>query len=170
MSVFDIVTLAIAGVFVIIGFLKGFLKLVLKFGVAVLAVVTARLFGSGLGRMLFPNLIKSSSSIGARFSTSSLENINASIATVLGTLIVFAVVFIVFKLIAGIVSKAVSNGFKSKLTDKILGMVLGLALAAGIVYAFAFAVDIVAIVISFIHPSTDIYELINDTVIFKYFF
>ncbi len=43
-------------------------------------------------------------------------------------------------------------------------------IAAGVVYMMAFAIDVIAVAVSFIAPSADIYEAVNSSVIFKYFF
>ena len=170
MTGFDIAVLVIAGIFVIIGIWKGFLRTVLKFGASILAIFLARLFGTTVGNTLFPQIIKGDSALGSRLSSGTLDNINASIAGTIGTAILFVVLFILFRLIASIVSKAVLKALNSGPLDRILGALLGLVLAAGVVYALALAVDIVAVVITFIDPSNEIYDIVNSSLIFKYFF
>ena len=170
MTVFDIAVLVIAGIFVAIGLWKGFLKAVLGWGAWLLAALLSRMLGGWLGDMLLPELIKGDGAIGSRLSSDMLDNINRSIASTVGTVIIFVVLLIAFKLIAKVAVKAVINGFKAKWLDKLLGALLGLVLAAGAVYALAFVTDIIAVLLSLIAPSLDIYGAIDNSVIFKYFF
>lgn len=167
---FDIAVLVIAGVFVLIGIWKGFLKTVLSWGAWLLAALLSRMLGSWLGNMLLPELIKGDGALGEKIPAATLENINSSIASTVGTVILFIVLLIVFKLVAKLIAKAVVDGFKTKWLDKLLGAVLGLVLAVGAVYALAFVVDIVAVLISFVAPSVDVYGAIDSSVLFKYFF
>ena len=169
-SIFDLITLIIAGIFVIIGIWKGFLKTVFKFGAAFLAVILAKFLGDPFGRLLFPELLKSDSAIGSKLSSATLEGINASLSSTLGTLILFVVLFIILRIIAGILAKLIVKGFNSKGLDRVLGGVLGLILAGGVIYVFALIVNIVALVMTFINPASDIYTVINNTVLFKLFF
>ena len=56
MSVFDMITLAIIGIFLIIGIWKGFLKLLLRFGAWILAAIIAKSFGGSLGKLLWQTI------------------------------------------------------------------------------------------------------------------
>ncbi len=161
----DIVTLAIAAVFVFIGIFKGFAKMVFRFGALALSVVLARIFGTLLGKALFPEIVKSSS-----IPAQTLENINASIAGVIGTVIVFIVVFIISRLLARFISKSLTKNCVVNLTDRILGGAAGLVFALGAIYLFAFCVNVYASTISLINTSSDIYDVIDSTLIFKYLF
>lgn len=166
----DIALLLMTVVFVTIGIWKGFLKLIIKLGAVVPAVVLSRAFGGFLGVTLFPSIIGKDSAIAKKVSYSALENINTSLAKVIGTLILFIVLFIIFKIILGVISNMVKKEFKVSLVDRLLGGVFGLVIALGAAYAVAFAVNIVAMVITLIDSANPIYASIEDTVIFKYFF
>lgn len=170
MAFFDIVTLIIAVVFVIIGFWKGFLKTILKFGATLLALILSRLFGTALGNMILPDFINGDSALGERLSPSTLDNVNSSIAATVGTLLIFVVLFVIFRLIASWVSKARVHRFKSRILDKILGAIFGLVLSFGAIYAFAVALELMAVLVTLIAPSIDIYSAVENTVIFRHFF
>ena len=169
-SILDIITIIITGLFVIIGIWKGFLKTVLKFGAAFFAVIIAKLFGGRVGLMILPEVIKSDSGIGSKLSEATLLNINTSIATIIGTALLFIVLFIILRIIAGIVAKAVVGGLKSKGLDRILGAVLGFVLSVGAMHVVALIVNFVAVIMTFINPSSDIYAVIDRTVFFRFFF
>ena len=165
MTVFDIAALLIAAVFVIIGFWRGFVKSSLRLAALLASFVLARLFGGAVGRMLVPELVKSD-----RLSEQTLQKINSSLASVIGTVLVFAVLLIVLRLIARLIAKITVKSFGGKAIDKLLGALLGLVFAVAAIYSLAFVVDLVAIALSLIAPSVDIYSLIENSVIFKYFF
>ena len=169
LGLLDIITLVIVGIFVIVGIWKGFLKTVFKLGATFFAVILAKFFGAPVGRMLLPEVIKSDSGLGSKLSSNTLANINSSISSIVGTLILFIVLFIILRIISGILAKAFVKGFRSKTLDRLLGAVLGLVLAAGVIYVFALVVELFALAITFIDPSSTFYSAIESTVIFKYF-
>ena len=168
--VFDIITLVIMCIFVVIGFWKGFLGSVLRFGATLSAIILAKMLGGTFGSMSMPELISENSELGSKLSSSALDNINSSLATTIGTILLFVILLMAFRIIASAVSKAVIGGLKSKTLDRVLGAILGLVLSVGVVYAFAFAINLVAMIMTLADPSADIYSVINRTVIFRYFF
>lgn len=170
MTGFDIAVLVIAGIFVIIGAWRGFLRTVLRIGASVAAVILSRLLGGALGIALFPELIGADSAIGQRLPSTALDNVNRSLAVTIGTLAVFILALIVLRLVVRAIAGIALKDFKSNAVDKLLGAVLGLLIALGAIYVLAFAIDVIAVVITFVAPSSDIYEIIEGSVIFKYFF
>lgn len=165
MTVFDIATLLIAVGFITVGIKRGFVGYSLKLCALILSVLLSRLFGVAIGRALFSNLI-----ISDRISADTLKNINLSVATILGTVLSFIIFRTVLGLLAKLVSRISVKSIKGKIADKLLGALLGVFFAAAAIYAIAFVVDIVAATVSLVFPNTDIYSMIERTVIFKYFF
>lgn len=170
MNGFDIAVLVITGIFVLIGVWKGFVRMALRLGSTVAAVILSRMFGGMLGELILPAIIGSDSAIGARLPSSALDNVNRSISVTVGTLLIFVVAFIVFRLISGVIARAVTGGIKRRTLDRVLGAIFGFVIALGAIYALAFIVDIIAMTVIFIDPSSDIYDIIGSTKIFKYFF
>ena len=99
MNVFDIITLAIFLISVVIGLWRGFLKTVIKLGAPVIAALGARFFGRPLGDLLLPELIKKRPS---SMSSGELERVNEAISSLVGTLIVFIALFVILRLLAGL--------------------------------------------------------------------
>lgn len=151
MTGFDIVILVMTLTFVGIGIWKGFARTLLRFGAAVVSLIVARLFGGMLGEALLPKG-------------------NEYLATLLGTFIVFATLYLILRIVIKILSKKINDGFKSRLIDKILGGCLGFLLAIGAVCTLAYAVDLVAALLLLFDSPWDIYDAVESSVIFRYFF
>lgn len=166
MNVFDIVTLAVFVVSVIICVWRGFLKTVLKLGAPVLAALGARLLGRSLGKLLLPDLIKKPPS---GMSVDSLSRVNETIASIVGTVIVFVVLFIVFRLLAGLIAKIVKKVTKTSVLDRVVGAVFGILIAFAIMIVLAEALEIVATIGTFIYSEISLFEMMEDSVLFKYF-
>lgn len=165
MTAVDIFALVITGAFVLVGLWRGFVKSSLRLCALIVSVIIARLFGGALGRALLPNIIKSDS-----ISSETLAKINGSISSVIGTLIVFIALYLLLTLLAKLISKITVKGFIGKLADKLLGALLGLFFGIAALYSLAFVFDIIAAVVSLAVPSADMYFVVEDSVIFKYFF
>ncbi len=161
----DIFALVIVGAFVLIGLWRGFVRSSLKLCALIASIIIARFFGAALGRALLPEIIKSNS-----ISSGTLEKINTSISSVIGTLAVFAVLYLLLSLLARLISKITVKGFAGKLTDKVLGALLGLFFGIAALYSLAFVFDIISAVVSLVAPSADMYSVVENSVIFKYFF
>lgn len=164
MNVFDIVTLAIIAVSVIVCTIKGFAKILLKIGAFILAVMLSRIFGEKLGLAVFPNLIKSDS-----ISASSLNKINNTLAQVLGTAVLFIVLFIILRIISMILSKVIKNAPVAGSLDRLLGAVVGVLMGVAVVYVFAVALNIYASIATYLNPDSEIFGTLADTYIIKYF-
>ncbi len=170
MTILDIVLLIITAVLVIVGFCRGFIKSILHLGATVLALIGARLIGGALGREFFPEIISRSSPIGSGMTSARLNDVNASLATILGALVVFLVLYFVLKLILRMISKRFDGNRDVGIINRLLGAALGFVMALGTIYAFACILDVVAIVLTLIGSDWDIYEAVDSSVIFKYFF
>ena len=166
----DISVLLIACIFIIVGICKGFSRLAIKLGAVVPAVVIARLFGGFLGTRLFPEIIHDDWKMAEKMSSDSLDNVNESLAKIIGTIVLFVVLFIVFKIILSVISKILKKNPNINLLDRIIGAVFGALMALGAIYTFAFAVNIIAMVVTFFDSGSSIYDVIDKTVVFKYFF
>ena len=170
MAWLDIATLGILGLFVLIGIWKGFLKTFLKLGATVIAVVVSRIFGEMLGKTLFPHLISGNTFLTKNISSSTIDEINSSFATIIGTAVIFIIMFVLLRIVAGFTSKIIKAKMKVGLIDRIFGALFGLVLAVGAIYAFAFVVNILATATAFFDHDAFIYSAVEETVIFKYFF
>ena len=166
MHILDIITLvAFLGAMVICVW-KGFLKIVLKLGALVFAAIIAKIFGKAVGDLWFSGLIKTS---GEGMTAELLEKLNASIAVVIGTVVAFVIFYIVLRIIFHFVAKLVKKMAGVSTLDRILGAVFGIAMALGFMFVFSEAVRIVATVATYIKPESAMFEIIENTVIFKYF-
>ena len=166
MNIFDIITLIVFLASVFICIWRGFLKTVIKLGAPVLAALGARFFGRSLGELILPELVKKSPS---GMSASTLELVNSTISSIVGTLIVFVVLFIVFKLLAGIFAKIIKKVTHSSLLDRVTGAIFGLLIGFAVMVALAEALEIVAMVGTFISSDIALFEMMEDSVLFKYF-
>ncbi len=163
----DVITAVIFAAAIVVCIWKGFLKILLNLGAFIIAAVIARMFGSSIGGLFFSDLINISSD---RFGFLALENINEAIATVIGTVLVFLIFYLVLRIIFAIVSKLVKRADGISAVDRILGAVFGVVMAFGITFVFCELVRITATVVTLIDPNSQIFNVIGDTVIFKYFF
>ena len=170
MTWFDVAVLGIAVLFTVIGFCTGFLRNVMRFGASVFAVIFANFFGGYIGRVLFPNLIKSDSAIAQRLPAPIVQSINETIAKTIGIAILFLILFVIFKIISGFISKLLKGIKLIGAVDKILGALFGLLIAVGVIFVFAHTFNIIATLISFVDPSAAIYDTVDNSLIFKYFF
>ena len=166
MNVFDIMTLSVFIVSVVICLWKGFLKTVLKLGAPVLAALGARFFGRPLGELLLPELIEKPPS---GMSAATLERLNGTISSVVGTLLVFIVLFIAFRLLAGLLAKIVKKVTRTSVLDRAAGAVFGLLIGFAVAVVLAEALEIVAAVGTFISPEFSLFEMMEDSMLFKYF-
>ena len=167
MNVFDIITIAVFFVATIVCVWKGFLNILLKLGALVIAVIVAKLFGKAVGEACFSDLIGGS---GGKLDGMLFDKINESLVTIMGTVLVFAAIYILLRIIFFFVSKLLKKAEGLTVLDRILGAVFGLVTAFGLVCVFAVMVRVVATVAVYIDPSSAIFDTVEETVIFKYFF
>ena len=166
MNIFDIITLAVFAIAVIICAWKGFIKIILKLGAVVIAAAVAKFVGPMLGNALIPELI---STPPESMNVGTLGTVNETLASVIGTVLLFVVLFILLRIIAGLISKIITKVTHTSALDRILGAVFGFVVAFAFVVIFAKLVEIFATVSAFIDPDTAIFDTIEDTVLFKYF-
>lgn len=167
MSIFDIITIALFAVSLLVCVWKGFLKILFKFGALVIAAILAKFFGSSVGDIWFSDLIKTS---GEGMTASVLDKVNQSLATVIGTVIVFVIFYIVLRIIFAVVAKIVKKAPAISTMDRILGAVFGLVMAFGLTFVFAEVVRVASTVITYIDPASEIFSNIETSMVFKYFF
>ena len=167
MNIFDFITLAVFLVSVVVCTWKGFIKTLFKLGAFVIAAIVAKIFGDSIGELWFSDLISSSeNAIGPAM----LDKINESLATVIGTLIVFLIFYVVLRIIFSVVAKIVKKAVGITAADRILGAVFGVVLAFGFMFVFCEALRIAATVIAYVNPDVSLFEIVEESVVFKYFF
>ena len=166
MNIFDIIALIVFLVSIVICLWRGFLKTVLKLGAPVLAAICARFLGRPLGGILLPKLIQKPPS---SMSADTLERLNGTISSVVGTIIVFVVLFIAFRLLAGLLAKTVKKITGTSVLDRVLGAVFGLLIGFAAVVLLAETLEIVAMIGTFVYPEFSLLEIMQDSVLFKYF-
>lgn len=165
MNILDIITLIICAGAVIICAWRGFIKIALKLGAVVIAAVTAKFVGPIIGEKLFSDLIDAPDGMGAKLA----GIFNSTLSSVIGTVLLFVVLFVVLRIFAGLLSKIITKMTHTTTVDRVLGAVFGLIAAAAFVFLFAEAVQIVATVAAFIDPDTELFTVMEDSFIFKYF-
>lgn len=166
MNALDIITLLVFAVAIAICVWKGLLNILLKLGALIIASIAARIFGSSVGDIWFSDIIKNS---GEGMTGEVLGRLNDSLSTVIGTILVFVIFYIVLRIIFYFVSKLVKKALGVSALDRILGAVFGIVVAFGFMFIFSELVRIVATVVTYIDPSSAIFETIENTVVFKYF-
>ncbi|MBE6596140.1 MAG: hypothetical protein E7641_00575 [Ruminococcaceae bacterium] len=165
MNVFDIITISICALSVLICVWKGFLKIALKTGAIAIAAIVAKFVGPMLGEKFIPDIFKAS----GKMSASAADKINETIATVVGTVVLFVVLFILLRLISGLIAKAVTKVTHTGKADRIIGGIFGLILAVAVVFLFAEGVKIYAAIATAIKPDYAIFDTLESSLIFKYF-
>lgn len=164
MNALDIISLVIIGVFVIIGIWKGFLKLLLRFGALILSGILAKLLGPWLGQKLLPSLLETE-----RLSNEMLSRVNSMIGSVVGTVLVFVVSLLILRLLARIIAKALTKETRVGIFDRLLGAIVGCFAGVAVLSLFAMLVNACMIVVALIYPETGFFDVVENTVIFKYF-
>ena len=167
MNPFDIITLVIFALALVICVWKGFLKILLKLGALISAVILAKMFGSAVGDLWFSGLIKGSDN---GMSGAVLDKINESLAIIIGTVIVFVIFYVVLRIIFSVVAKLVKKASGVKVIDRVLGAVIGIVVALGVMFIFTELVRVTATVVTYINPDSAMFATIEDTLVFKYFF
>ena len=167
MNPLDIITIVAFALAVLVCVWKGFLKILLKFGAFVVSAIVAKFFGSAIGDMWFSDLIDVSS---GGMTASVLDKVNESISTVIGTVVVFVIFYIVLRIIFSLVAKLVKKAPGVTTVDRILGAVFGLVMAFGFMFVFSEIVRIYATVVTYFDAGSALFETIENTLIFKYFF
>lgn len=145
MTAFDAAFLITACVMMGLCAWRGFFGTLLRFGAWVISVILARFIGVA---------------VSAAFFDASL------LATFLATGLSFALLSAVLSIVARIASKALVKVLIGKTVDRILGAALGLAITVGFACAVAFAIDTAQLLI----PALDIRSVVDESIIFKYFF
>ncbi len=160
MSILDYICIALIGGSVVICALKGLKKIIFKIAAFVISVILAKLVGGKIGHLLLSDIIN------INFGSLSSE-INGRIISILGTLIVFILLFIFLKLIFKVVEGKMGQNIQSLIVDRLLGALVGFFIGVAIVLVFTEVVDIVLSVISLFKRDADVFDVVDNTIIFR---
>ena len=170
MSWLDVAVIFTAVAFCIIGFCNGFLRSVLKLGAYVFSTVISCTLGAWIGRILFPNIIGADSAVAEKLPIQIIDSINETLSKFLGIIILFLALVILLRIISRFISKLFEKIKIIGVIDRILGALFGLLIAVGIICVFAMILDFIAMISCFFDTSATLYSIIEETVIFRYFF
>ncbi len=169
MNILDIITIVIALGLVVSCLWKGLLKIALRFGALIVSGVVAWLVGPAIGERFFSNLIKEGTFSVEALTGEMLQYVNEAIGVILGMTVSFIVVFIVLRVVVKYLSKLLKKITKTSVIDHLLGGLFGLLAAFVLIILFAKVVNVVAAVTVLVDPSSEIFDMIDSTVFFKYF-
>ncbi len=150
MNTFDIISIIIFALFIIICAFKGFMKILAKWGAFFVAMACAKPLGSYLGVLLLGNAL-------------------GSFAPIIGTVLTFILLYIACRIIFGFLAKLITKALNSGAVDHILGAIVGAVGGIATVYLFAFVCEIIMIVVGFFDSGADIIINIQQAEILKYF-
>lgn len=170
MNTFDWIVIGCLVLCAGVGALKGFMKMLLKTGATVGAVVLAGIFGKPLGSLILPEVIKYDGEALDSSARNAIEGVNSMISSVVGTVILFVVLFIVLKIVASIVARKLVDSGNLSAVDRILGAVVGALGGVAVLYCLATIFKTVTIVIAFVsgdHSAT--IPGVSDSVLFGLF-
>ncbi len=160
MAILDYICIALVCASIVICTLKGLKKIFFRIAAFGISVILAKLIGSKIGHFLFSDVIN--------INLGSLsEKISNKIISVFGTLLVFILLFIFLKLIFKVVEGKMGNNIQSLVVDRLLGALVGFVIGVAVVLVFTEAVDIVFTVISLIKRDAEVFDVIDNTIIFK---
>ena len=165
MNVLDILSLVFILASVAICTLKGLKKIVFKICSFFLAMLLAKLLGFKVGELVIPELVKDNKLFGSEMA----KKINDSIASVVGTIIIFLASFIILRLIFKVVEFKLGSSMQSIVINRLLGALVGLFAGVAVVLVFTEVVNIVASVAAFIGQGDIFFDAIDNSVIFKFF-
>ena len=160
MNFFDILAFVLLGIAILVCAFKGFLKIFLKFGAFVIAVLLSKTFGRSVGSMIIPS---SFDITGGRVSYADAEAINSTLASLLGTVLLFIVSYIFLRLIFAVIRRILKKGLNLGVPDKIIGACFGVLVGGAIVYALFEAIGLVATVVTIISPSSSFFETFRES-------
>ena len=163
MNIFDTICLVILAFFAIIFAIKGLKKIVFTILSISIATFVSRLVGGKLGVSLLPKLINNTN-----LNEATLEKINTSLASVIGTVVAFIICFIIVRLIFKIVEFKIGTSVKSRILNHLLGAILGLIMGVGFVFVFSIAIDVVEIAVTFVDPDSSLLEKISTAKILTF--
>ncbi len=165
MNALDILCLVIISASIVICTLKGLKKIIFKVCAFFLAMLLAKLFGFKVGDLVIPELVKDNKLFGSEMA----EKIDDSIASVVGTIIIFIVSFVILRLIFKIVEFKLGSSMQSIVINRLLGALVGLFAGVAVVLAFTEVVNIIASVSVFVDQGDVFFDAIDNSVIFKFF-
>ena len=150
MNIFDIIAIIIFAVFVLICTVKGFMKILAKWGAFFAAMLLSKPIGSYLGEELLGETLK-------------------SFAPILGTVVMFILLYFVCRIIFGLLAKLITKALHSSTLDHILGAIVGVVGGVAAVFLFAFACDVTVAIVSFFNENAEIVSSLGSSEILKYF-
>ncbi len=162
MNILDYICLILLCASVVICAIKGLKKIIFRVAAFVISMILAKLLGNKIGTLLLSDII--------RLDIGSLsDTVNGTIISLLGTLIVFLLLLIVLKLIFKVVEGRMGQNIQSMIIDRLCGALVGFFIGVAVIFVFTEIVDIVFTVISLFKNDTEIFELADNTIIFRLF-
>ncbi len=159
MNILDYISLAFICAAIVFCSFKGIKKVIFKTAAFVISIIVAKLIGEKFGDLLLSEIIDLDVGILS-------EKVNGTIIAVLGTLILFVLLFVFLRLIFKVIEGKYEKNMQSMIVDRILGALVGFFIGVAVVFVFTEVVDIVFTVIATIKQDTDIFDLIDDSIIF----
>jgi len=154
MNGFDILSLAIFAIFVIICAIKGLLGILSKWGSLFAAIILSRLFGGMLGETL-------------------LGDVLGNFAPIVGTALTFVLLYLLLRIILGGLGKLITKVFNVVALDHLLGAVVGALGGLAVIFLFTLLLELFVTVVGVVNENaeiiTNIGNMIEDSSILKYF-
>ena len=165
MNVFDIITIVIFALFVIICAFKGLLKILSNWGSFFGALIISRIFGAAAGEFLLNALSGPISNMESKTLASLILN---AIPT-LGTVLLFFLVYLVLRLILGGLAKILKKVFDAKPLDHFLGAIVGVFGGIAVIFLFTFLIEIVGSITSALNINSGMLEAMEGSPILNFF-
>lgn len=162
MNIFDSVCVILIIASVIVCTVKGYKKVVFKAAAFAIAMFAAKLTGSVFGNFLLSDVIKVKINLIS-------DSVSDAIVTGIGTALMFVFLFILLRLIFKIVEGKMEKSLQSIVLDRLCGALAGLFIGVAVAFAFTEIVSIVLVVVSSLTRSHDIFDFVDNSVIFKLF-
>lgn len=150
MNGFDIIAIVIFLVFVVVCAIRGFLKILSKWGAFFAAMILSKIFGGMIGEKLLGDAL-------------------GGFAPIVGTIIMFVILLIVLRILLGIIAKTITKTLHLTTLDRILGAIIGAVGGLASVYLFALVLDLIVAVVSIFNADAEIVQNVQSTAILKYF-
>ena len=165
MNVFDIITIVIFALFVIVCAFKGLLKILSNWGSFFGALIISRIFGVAAGDFLLNALAGPISNMESK----TLATLILNVIPALGTALLFFLVYLVLRLILGALSKILKKVFDAKPLDHFLGAIVGVFGGVAVIFLFTFLVEFVGSITSALNIDSGMLEAIKSSPILNFF-
>ncbi len=152
MGVFDIISILIFVVSVVVCAYRGLSKIFAKWGAFLVAMIFSRLFGTSLGNLLL-----------------GWADVLSPFSHIIGTVLLFVLLFFVCRVVLDAVAKLIVKLVGTKLLDKLLGALIGIFVGVAAVSLFGFVVNFISVIADIFDAGSDLLHMASDTVVFRYF-